>query len=52
MPFLYKFYFRVTKQSWGGERDEEKLLLQKNFSVEDRAQLESHHSATPDKVTD
>ena len=35
-----------------GKRDKEKLLLQKNFSVEDRAELESHHSATPNKVND
>lgn len=49
MPFLYKLYFRLTKQSWW---DEEKLLLQKNFSVEERAELENHHFATPNKIID
>lgn len=29
-----------------------RISVQKNFSVEDRAELESHHSATPNKVTD
>lgn len=43
--------------SLAGERDEEnsfyrRISVQKNFSVEDRAELESHHSATPNKVTD